>query len=74
VKILLHSAANQLNWQHFVAVASIGWRMDSSVRAHSQPQRHFHETDGFTSYLVPQSLYPVLCWEFSEAWQVTLIG
>jgi len=45
--------------------------MDSyCVRSHLQPQRHFHETDGFTSQLAPQSLSPVLCWEFSEAWYI----
>jgi len=47
--------------------------MDScSVRSHSQPQRHFHETDGSTSQSqsAPQSLSPVLGWEFSEAWYI----
>jgi len=48
--------------------SSLDWQpMDScSVRSHLQPQRHFHETDGFTSQLVPQNLSPVLCWEFLE--------
>jgi len=41
--------------------------MDScSVKPHLYPQRHFHETDRFTSKLAPESLSPVLCWEFRK--------
>jgi len=52
---------SSLDWQH----------MDSrSVRSHLHSQRHFHETDGFISQLASESLSPVLCWEFSEAWYI----
>jgi len=66
--ILLHLAANQLKCQHCVGVA---WNYSLWIPAlRSQPQRHFHEMDGFTSQLTPQSLSLVLCWVFSEAWYI----
>jgi len=53
--------SSSLDWEHMESC---------SVRSYLQPQHHFHETDDFTSELAPQSVSPVLCWEFSKAWYI----